>query len=96
MRTAHYLPELSDRLRRRPWRKKGSMDIVQKAKRKVDEILATQNVPPLSPEKLQAIDNYIAEIAKRSYEDYKIAEGMTESKTVTVDHVDITEDSVKK
>jgi trimethylamine--corrinoid protein Co-methyltransferase len=96
MRTAHYLPELSDRSRRRSWWKKGAKGIIQRAREKVDKILETQSVSPLAPEKLKAIDAFIAEIAKRSYEDYKLAEGMTESKTVTVDHVDITEESVKK
>ncbi len=97
MRTAHYLPELSDRLRRRPWEKRGSMNIIQKARVKVDEILATQSVPPLAPEKLHAIDAFIAEVAKRSYDDYKVAEGMMDKKgSVTIDHVEISEDSVKK
>lgn len=97
MRTAHYLPELSDRLRRRPWEKRGSMNIIQKARVKVDEILANQCVPPLAPEKLHAIDAFIAEVAKRSYDDYKVAEGMMGKKgNVTIDHVEITEESVKK
>ena len=97
MRTAHYLPELSDRLRRRPWRKKGAKDIIQRAREKVDEILGTQSVLPLALEKLQAIDAFIAEVAKRSYDDYKIAEGMMDKKgSVTIDHVEISEDSIKK
>ncbi len=96
MRTAHYLPELSDRLRRRPWWKKGAKDIVQRAREKVNQILETQSVPPLAPEKLEEIDAFIAEIAKRDYEYYKKAENLTGNKTVSIDHVDITEDMVKK
>jgi trimethylamine--corrinoid protein Co-methyltransferase len=97
MRTAHYLPELSDRLRRRTWTKKGAMDIVQKARVKVEEILTAQKVPPLSLEKIKAIDAFIAEVAKRTYDDYKIAEGLMHKKgSVTIDHVEISEDSVKK
>ncbi|MBN2156385.1 MAG: trimethylamine methyltransferase family protein [Candidatus Lokiarchaeota archaeon] len=97
MRTAHFLPALADRNRRTSWRKKGSKDIVQRAREKVNSILEIQRVPPLAPEKHQAIDAFMKKVSKRSYEYYKETEGMMDKKgTVTIDHVEISEDSQKK
>ncbi len=77
MRKEIYVSKLADRDRRQRWKKNGSKDIMIRARERVDEILATQKGPGLTPEVEQKFQDYLADvIQKRTMEDFRMLEGM--------------------
>jgi trimethylamine--corrinoid protein Co-methyltransferase len=77
-----YMPihKLSNRDRRTTWRKKGSKDIVQLAKEKVDQILNEFIPKDLSLHIESELQKYIKKVEKRTLDDYMKAEGLRSGK----------------
>ena len=65
-----FIPNLSERGSRKNWIKKGSLDIVDKARKKVDEILKNHTPYELPKSVEQKIDEYIKEVEKRNINEY--------------------------
>ena len=70
------VPKLSDRDRRGTWKKKGSKDIIENAREKVDGILQKQKGPGLSSEIEAKLSEYTKKVASRTMDYYQKAEGM--------------------
>jgi len=94
MRKELYFPTLLDRNRRATWRKKGSKDIMVRAREKVDEILKTQKGPGLTSEVETKLAEYTKMVSERSLEFYTKAEGITASSVTIVDGVEIKRDDI--
>lgn len=62
----HWQPLIVDRTPRAEWEEKGSKDIVQRAREKAKEILATHKVPPLDKDVEAEMTNIVKEAAKRA------------------------------
>jgi len=62
----HWQPVITDRSSRSEWERKGAKDIVQRAREKVKEILATHKVEPLEKDIEQKMMEIIKEKAKKS------------------------------
>ncbi|MFX1464703.1 MAG: trimethylamine methyltransferase family protein [Promethearchaeota archaeon] len=77
MRKELYIPVLIDRNRRSTWNKKGSKDIIERAKEKVGEILQSFKPPVVDMETEKKLSDYIKKVESRTLEDYKIAEGIS-------------------
>jgi trimethylamine--corrinoid protein Co-methyltransferase len=60
----HWQPEITDRSPRSEWEKSGSKDIVQRAKEKIKEILATHKIEPLEKDVEQKMTKIIEERQK--------------------------------
>ncbi|UCC19464.1 MAG: trimethylamine methyltransferase family protein [Promethearchaeota archaeon] len=90
MKQELYMPihKLSNRDRRTTWRKKGSKDIIESAKEKVDQILSQFAPKTLSSDIELTLQNYIKKVEERSLDDYMKAEGMR-SGTVSLPGTDI-------
>ncbi len=73
------VPALANRQRRGIWLREGALDIMDKAREKVEQILSTQKGPGLSPEVEKGIEDYIKMVAKRTMEEYRLAEGFDSS-----------------
>ena len=86
-----YIPKILDRNRRNTWRRKGSKDIVDLAREKVDHILGSHKPNELSSELEEQLQEYIKKVEARSFAEYKKAEGIDKG-SVRVDHVEIKED----
>ncbi len=71
-----YISKLADRNRRNIWKKQGSKDIMQRAREKVDQILATQEGPGMEPDIEKQFDAYWEIVKKRTMEIYRKLEGM--------------------
>jgi len=89
MRKELYIPMLIDRNRRSTWRKKGSKDIIGRAKDKVEQILQSFNPPDVDKEIENKLLDYIKEVESRTLEDYKKAEGISTG-SVSLPGADIT------
>ncbi len=89
MRKELYIPMLIDRNRRSTWRKKGSKDIIGRAKDKVEQILQSFNPPDVDKEIETKLLDYIKEVESRTLENYKIAEGISTG-SVSIPGADIT------
>jgi len=78
MKQELYMPihKLSNRDRRTTWRKKGSKDIVQLAKEKVDQILNEFIPKDLSLDIELELQKYIKKVEERTLDDYMKAEGL--------------------
>jgi trimethylamine---corrinoid protein Co-methyltransferase len=74
-----YVSKLADRNRRNIWRKQGSKDIIERAKEKVDQILATQEGPGMDPEIEMQFNAYWEIVKKRTMDDYRRMEGMEDA-----------------
>jgi trimethylamine:corrinoid methyltransferase-like protein len=61
MRTAVYLPSISNRQSRVDWAAQGSKSVVEAAEDKVREILANHHPAPMDSKLVQAIDELVAE-----------------------------------
>ena len=94
MRKELYFPTLLDRNRRATWRKKGSKDIMIRARERVDEILETQKGPGLSSEVENKLAEYIKMVSERSIDFYTQAEGISAS-SVTIDNIEIKKEDLK-
>ena len=62
----HWQPLITDRTPRAEWERRGSKDIVQRAREKIKEILATHDVEPLDKDVEAKMNEIIKEAAKRS------------------------------
>jgi trimethylamine--corrinoid protein Co-methyltransferase len=71
-----YVSKLADRNRRNIWRKQGSKDIMERAREKVESILATQEGPGMDPDAEKQFDAYWEIVKKRSMEDYRKLENL--------------------
>jgi trimethylamine--corrinoid protein Co-methyltransferase len=86
-----YIPKILDRNRRNTWRRKGSKNIVDLAREKVDYILGSHKPNELSSDLEEKLQEYIKKVEARSFAEYKKAEGIDKG-SVRVDHVEIKED----
>jgi trimethylamine--corrinoid protein Co-methyltransferase len=80
-----YVPKLANRDRRGTWQNKGSKDIIQIAREKVEQILKEQKGPGLSSDIEKKIAEYTKIVSARTMDDYRKAEGMED--TTSVDSV---------
>lgn len=77
MKKELFIPEFIDRNRRSTWKKRGSKDIIERARDKVDELLSNYQ-PPLTDKAIEAkLQEFISKIEARSIDVYKQAEGIT-------------------
>lgn len=85
-----YMPihKLINRNRRSAWQKKGSKDIMESAREKVEEILRDYNPPEFSQDIDSELQEYIKKVEERTIDDYMKAEGMT-SGSVSLPGTDI-------
>ena len=67
-----YIPKLSERGTRNSWLKKGAQDIFSKAQSRVEHILKNHKEYEMNPILEKKIDNYIVEVKKRNFNEYKI------------------------
>ena len=74
-----YISKLADRNRRNIWKKQGSKDIMERAREKVDQILATQEGPRMDPDIEKQFDTYWETVKTRTMEDYRKLEGMDDA-----------------
>ncbi|MHA1803638.1 MAG: trimethylamine methyltransferase family protein [Promethearchaeota archaeon] len=77
MKKELYMASLLDRNRRNTWYKKGSKDLIQVAREKVEQILQTHEPPELDPTIEAKLKEYIKEVEARTFEYYKKVEGIT-------------------
>jgi trimethylamine--corrinoid protein Co-methyltransferase len=94
MKKELYIPKLIDRNRRSTWRKKGSKDIVERARDKVNELLQNYCPPDINPEIETKLLSIIKDIETRSIDLYKDTEGIT-ADSVSIEHVEIKADREK-
>jgi len=76
MKSELYIPRLSDRSRRSTWQKKGSKDIIERAREKVNEILKLHQPNKLDNIMEDQLLKYMKEVQSRTFDDYKKAEGL--------------------
>jgi trimethylamine--corrinoid protein Co-methyltransferase len=76
MRKELFVSKLMDRDRRDTWTQKGSKNLVIRAGEKVEEILRTQKGPGLSLDTETELKKYMKQMAERSDEECKKAEGI--------------------
>ncbi|MFW9874754.1 MAG: trimethylamine methyltransferase family protein [Candidatus Thorarchaeota archaeon] len=90
MKKELYMPihKLSNRDRRTTWRKKGSKDIIESAKEKVDQILSQFTPRDLSPDIESKLQKYIKKVEERTLDYYMKAEGLR-SGTISLPGTDI-------
>ena len=74
-----FVPLFSDRDRRGIWQRAGAKEIMERAKEKVDKILESQKGPGLSQEVESKLNKYYKIISARTYDEYRILEGMEDS-----------------
>ncbi|TFG07999.1 MAG: hypothetical protein EU539_03530 [Promethearchaeota archaeon] len=82
-RKEFFIPRISNRDRRRTWRKKGSLDMMQAAKERVEKILSTQKGPGLSHDVEEKLDAYFKIVTTRTLDEYRKLEGMDDSEKPT-------------
>ncbi|MFW9770820.1 MAG: trimethylamine methyltransferase family protein [Candidatus Thorarchaeota archaeon] len=91
MKSELYFPKLVDRNRRNTWFKKGAKDIIIRAREKVDQILHTHKPNELPKDLEIELHDFIKSVESRTFDDYKKAEGLTASKIVLPDGIEIKE-----
>lgn len=69
-RQEHYIPELLVRDPYSTWEKEGSKTALDRARQKVEELLAAHKPRPVDPGLTGEIDRYCAEVAARDLEDF--------------------------
>jgi trimethylamine--corrinoid protein Co-methyltransferase len=91
MKQELYMPlhKLSNRDRRTTWRKKGSKNIIESAKERVDQILNEFVPKDLSPNIESKLQEYIKKVEKRSLDYYMKAEGLRSGR-VSLPGTDVT------
>jgi len=77
MKKELYIPNLIDRNRRSTWIKKGSKDIMDTAREKVDQMLNNYKPPELPKDIENQMLEYIKDVEKRTFEEYKVAENLS-------------------
>jgi len=95
MKKELFIPQLIDRNRRSSWKKRGSKDIIERARDKVDELLKNFQPPETDSVLEQKLEGMIKEIEARPIDLYKQTEGF-EGDSVTIDHAEIKADDDKK
>ncbi len=76
MRNELFFSKLMDRDRRDTWMQKGSKNLVIQASEKVEKILKTQKRPRLSSDTESELEKYMKQMALRSDEEIRKAEGI--------------------
>ncbi|MFW9937225.1 MAG: trimethylamine methyltransferase family protein [Candidatus Thorarchaeota archaeon] len=76
-----FVPNIVDRNRREAWIRTGSKDMVERARKKVENILETQKGPGLSPQIEEKLNEYFKVVATRTLDDYRKLENMEDSDT---------------
>ncbi|MFX1488254.1 MAG: trimethylamine methyltransferase family protein [Promethearchaeota archaeon] len=94
MKKELYIPKLIDRNRRSSWRKKGSKDIIERARDRVNEILQNHIPPETNHDTEIKLLSMIKDIEARSIDLYKEIEGIT-ADSVTIEHVEVKSDKEK-
>ena len=89
MRKELFIPMLIDRNRRSTWRKKGSKDIIGRARDSVEQILQSFNPPDVDKDIEKKLLDYIKEVESRTLEHYKKAEGIS-ALSISLPGADIT------
>jgi trimethylamine--corrinoid protein Co-methyltransferase len=84
-RKEFYIPKLIDRDKRGKWIQEGSLTIDEKARRRVSELLDAFQGPGLSVEKENDIDAFIKQVSKRTLNDYKRLEGISEKTKINIE-----------
>lgn len=77
MRKELYIAELIDRNRRSTWKKKGELNIIERAAEKVQKLLKEHVLPEVSKNIEDKLMAYIKEVENRSFEEYKETEGIS-------------------
>jgi trimethylamine--corrinoid protein Co-methyltransferase len=95
MKKELYIPKLVDRNRRSTWRKRGAKDIIEKAQEKVEKILQEWIAPEISSDIEKRLLEYMDKVAKRTYEFYKKAEGISADRVSIVSGLEIKDESNK-
>ena len=89
MKSELYMPRLSDRTRRSTWQKKGSKDIIERAREKVNQILEDHQPNKLDNAMEELLLNYMKKVQSRTFDDYKIAEGLMVDSITLPDGIEI-------
>ncbi len=89
MRKELFFPKLLDRNRRATWRKKGSKDIMERAREQIEEILNTQKGPGLSSEIEDKLAEYTKMVSKRTFEEYQKEEGIISGSVTLPDGIEV-------
>jgi trimethylamine--corrinoid protein Co-methyltransferase len=91
MKSELYMPRLADRARRSSWLKKGGMDIIDRAREKVDQILKEHQANDLDKSMENELLNYIKKVEERTFDDYRKAEGMMVDSVTLPDGIEISD-----
>jgi trimethylamine--corrinoid protein Co-methyltransferase len=89
MRKELFFPKLLDRNRRATWRKKGSKDIMERAREQIEEILNTQKGPGLSSEIEAKLVVYTKMVSMRTFEEYQKLEGIISDSVTLPDGIEV-------
>ncbi|MBY9018463.1 MAG: trimethylamine methyltransferase family protein, partial [Candidatus Lokiarchaeota archaeon] len=89
MKSELYMPRLSDRSRRSTWQKKGSKDIIERAREKVNQILKDHQPNKLENAMEEQLHNYMRKVKSRTLDDYKKAEGLMVDSITLPDGIEI-------
>ncbi len=89
MKSELYMPRLSDRTRRSTWEKKGSKDIIERAREKVNQILEDHQPNKLENIVEERLLDYMKQVQSRTFDDYKEAEGLTVDSITLPDGIEI-------
>jgi trimethylamine--corrinoid protein Co-methyltransferase len=94
MKKELFIPKLIDRNRRSSWRKRGSKDIIERARDRVNEIIQNHIPPEINHDTEIKLLSMIKDIETRSIDLYKETEGIT-TDSVMIEHVEIKSDKEK-
>ena len=89
MKSELYMPRLSDRSRRSTWEKKGSKDIIERAREKVNQILEDHQPNKLDNVMEEQLLKYMKKVQSRTFDDYKEAEGLAVDSITLSDGIEI-------
>lgn len=89
MKSELYMPRLSDRTRRSTWEKKGSKDIIERAREKVNQILEDHQPNKLENIMEERLLDYMKQVQSRTFDDYKKAEGLAVDSITLPDGIEI-------
>ena len=91
MKKELFIPKLIDRNRRTTWRKKGSKDIIERARDRINELLQNYVPPETNPDIEAKLLTMIKDIEERTIDLYKETEGIS-ADGVSIGHVEIKTD----
>ncbi|MHA1375171.1 MAG: trimethylamine methyltransferase family protein [Promethearchaeota archaeon] len=89
MKSELYMPRLSDRSRRSTWQKKGSKNIIERAREKVNQIIEDHQPNKLENVMEEQLHNYMRKVKSRTFDDYKKAEGLMVDSITLPDGIEI-------